>query len=401
MLSEVRGGSQVEFQLSQEPSTPVPETFGAISKVFINFRRLTRPAFHAELALAKTLAHHIPGVRFILTVGNDEKLVNPLDTVKSYLAAYGISNFDLLLQPPSPAGLSYARDFGIWADQGRKLIVPGRKSPRRAQTLRDAELDHNFLSQLEFALDVDQIQIIDAHFEGGDIIATPDYLLMGYEMCPDFKNQQRLSRLFNTPVIALGDRQVGSAFPHIDTAVLARDDTTVIINDPQTMVDLLQSLSSRDFTDWLDQIRDWYQGKETPARYGTISHLSFAITMIEDIMARCRPTTIGSLKKSLESELRLARVQEAQLSRHFRLIKIPGFNLGFPLTPINALVDYPGGRPRIFYPLLGQPKIDNHIRKVLTDQAGFDAVHPTGLGFELMLQRAGNRCVANVLRKIV
>lgn len=407
-LSALATGSEDTVEISSGTFCPAPDTQGSIQKIFVNFRASNSPMFHAELELLRAIADHTPGVAIRAGVRRDEdirtlpflKKEDPrceLEKVRQALEEKGIGNVHLFPLPETV----WARDIGVWGSQGKKFLIPAAPFKDGLYSAEQSPATHARVELLKAGLGVDEVYVTDFSFEGGDFIAAGNRLYVSYSCFKgDGESLNRAGEIMGAPVLEIGSAEFGGVFPHLDSGVTFLSDNDAIIDDPRIMADLLLSLSPAEFSDWEQKIANWYSGRDYQYPWDGMPHLTVTQRNFIDLrnVGTCGTFGHDMLLRTLPRQIREFEAIERQLEEQgINVIKVPGIDLGFPLSPVNGIADVLDGRRRLFGMTLGCDIIDQEVRSIIESSGKVDELI-TSPGWPFILRRGGNRCAMNVLR---
>jgi len=377
--------------------TPVPETYGTISKIFVNLRPPDSELLGSELAIVEALAREIPGVEIVLGV-----VAGTEDTLKNI----GLSHPSIYFRPENNRG-TWARDIGFWADDGRTFVV-NSGHPTRVTTV-SAEVDVVGIREAETfrqALNINRLSFSPFSAEWGDILFTANHAFVGFATAGQPQHFRNFSRVIAPHLHVLGNSEVGSPPAHLDTALIPATDDIFIINDPRSLYDIVSRISNDEWFKCQSRFAAKIASYHTPLMFGCRPIVDISHDVIRDLANISQPGTFGhdSFSRSLPGESALMAVIKNQLrSMGKTLIELPGMEvLGFPFSPVNSLIDtyFENSqlKRRIFVPTYGLPTLDTEVLKRLQQSHLFAKIIPIEVGWELNLQRGGLRCVVNALR---
>jgi len=244
-------------------------------------------------------------------------------------------------------------------------------------------------------------------FEGGDALFTDDEIYLGYA-CADKEDKVALAQktLGEKRVVILGDKDVSSPFPHLDSAVVFASNEVALVSNPKRLFDILSSLSRDELREWQQRFARKLQDREKHSAPGkTTTQISGEI--IRDIGFVNSPGKYGydAIRRGLERETRMMdKIKEQLEAEGKRVVELPGMTvMGFPFSPVNSLIDSwkdeGKTKRRIFLATFGLEKLDSEVLANLNESGLFTSVVPIEVGWELALSRGGIRCVVNALRR--
>lgn len=399
--------SMQEALIDRRSFLPVPETHGVLSHILVNARSTDSPNLYAEMDLIRQLSAHTPHAKITVSTDPSKKVWgvafeghnSQAEIVREMLQERGVVDAVVFERTVDQEGI-WARDLGIWADEGKVFVIPGIPFTRGHFAGRHNPVSERMQKRLSHNIGADVI-VTDLSFDGGDCLVSSDSAFFGSSVFErDVSGLQRAQERFRLPLTLIG-KQMMSPFPHLDSGVVLLSDNSVLINDPDQMNQVLCEMGKADWEEWLHTIGQWYQGKERALASGR-SQAQTETDLIRDIQNFNQPGTHGYdlYQRSLERERRMYAEIYTQFEQlGIKLVKIPGLDLGFPLSVTNSIADEMNGKRRLFIGQFGSTKIDSWTNDAIASSHEVDQLIPTGLAFPLMQASGGNRCVANILRK--
>jgi len=227
-------------------------------------------------------------------------------------------------------------------------------------------------------------------FEGGDALFTDDEIYLGYA-CADKEDKVALAQktLGEKRVVILGDKDVSSPFPHLDSAVVFASNEVALVSNPKRLFDILSSLSRDELREWQQRFARKLQDREKHSAPGkTTTQISGEI--IRDIGFVNSPGKYGydAIRRGLERETRMMdKIKEQLEAEGKRVVELPGMTvMGFPFSPVNSLIDSwkdeGKTKRRIFLATFGLEKLDSEVLANLNESGLFTSVVPIEVGWE-------------------
>lgn len=400
-----------EEEIHDETFTPTSDVSGQIRTIFANVRSTDSPVLFAELGLVSRILKDAKDCRLILGVSSETKVWDVFlghyptqeAKIRAMLADEGVKDLSVYARADDERG-TWARDLGIWADNGKTFVMSGVSTKRGFYEYGNPRPNADTLEKLKTALGVEKIIICNFPLEGGDYIPIDDSSFLGFH-CEETATgtARRIEAQTKRGVAVLGNSEVSSPFPHLDSGVTFITNTHALTNDPRAIFELLSGLKKSDWDAWRDRIVEWYHQKMAGRPTGglTRSETQIQVDALADLKNINEPGTYGykMIRRSLQRGIEQAVVIAEQLQENGKTpVAIPGIDLGFPLTTVNSLVNIVDGNRKLYLMEFGCEKIDKEIRSRIEKSGQIDEIVITGLGWPLFAARGGNRCVVNALR---